>query len=67
MQKGFLEDSISSSNLTMMNNRNYSMRAESLQHRDSQHATMVQGSFNHSFHQPVQENILSESAEELFQ
>lgn len=55
----------------MMNNRNYSIRAESLQHRESQNATMAHGgSFNQSFHQlqlPTQENILSESAEELFQ
>lgn len=57
VQKGFLEDSMSSCNLTMMNNRNYSLKQE------PQHINCSFQSFQQ--YQPVQENVLSESQEDL--
>jgi hypothetical protein len=57
IQKGFLEDSISSSNLTMLNNRQYSLLAE----------PTVTASFQSFTHIPGTDNILSESHEDLLQ
>ena len=54
VQKGFLEDSISSSNLTLMNNRNYTGKAE-------QHFASFQ-----SVKRIQQDSVLSESQEDMF-
>ena len=73
VQKGFLEDSISSSNLTILNNRNYNVRNDQMPFRDHNLASgmMINGSFNGStcqiqYPQQENDNILSESAEDLF-